>query len=96
MVSEQHLWRMEGGEGGGVESSSSPVVLRRPRTEAPSSLVPELRWVQTLIYNYEPCFPRDSTSHLATGSLGSPSKTRLTSVIASKNTRSLTSPRLLI
>ena len=64
--------RMEGCEGAGVEGSSSPVVLRRPKTDPPSSLVPELR---------------DSTSHLTAGTLGSPSKTRPTSVIASKNTR---------
>merc|ERR1719414_2724867 len=51
----------------------SPVVMRRPRKEdPPPSLEPPLR---------------DSTSHLSSGTLGSPSKMRPTSVIASKNTR---------
>jgi len=51
----------------------SPVVLRRkPKDEAPQSLEPPLR---------------DSTAHLSSGNLGSPSKIRPTSVIASKNTR---------
>jgi len=50
----------------------SPVVMRRRKEEAPPSLEPPLR---------------DSTAHLSSGNLGSPSKIRQTSVIASKNTR---------
>jgi hypothetical protein len=53
--------------------AASPVVLRRRRDdESPASLEPPLR---------------DSTSHLTSGALGSPSKLRPSSVIASKNTR---------
>jgi len=53
--------------------NSSPVILRRsPMEDSAPSLEPPLR---------------DSTSHLSSGNLGSPTKQRPCSVIASKNTR---------